>query len=73
MKFEQDDVEVITMQVKGGIVQIDDGLSVGQHVTILVDGIVTDVDHKLNLRNGNLTRHHVIKYDECQVLRRASR
>lgn len=73
MKFEQDDVEVVTMQIKGGIVHIDDGLKVGQHVTILVDGIVTDVDHKLNLRNGNLTRHHVIKYDECQVLRRASR
>jgi len=70
MKFENDEVERITLQVKGGLLETDSGFHIGQEVMLLVKGSVVNVEHKVNERNGRLSRHHVVKYREVEVIRK---
>ena len=68
MRFESEEVDRITLQIKGGLLEFDDQLGMGDQISFLVTGTVASVEHKINQRTGHLTRHHVVKYDSVSQI-----
>lgn len=63
MRFEDEEVDRILLQIKGGLLEFSEQLGMGDQVSFLVTGTVVSVEHKINQRTGHLQRHHVVKYD----------
>lgn len=63
MKFEDETVDRVVLQMKGGLLEFDEIISMGDQVSFLVTGTVVSVEHKINQRTGHLQRHQIVKYD----------
>lgn len=71
MEYENEEVDRITIQLKGGIKEASGTLHIGDIVTLLVEAKVTSIEYKVNQRTGHLTRHHTLQYDSAETVRKS--
>jgi hypothetical protein len=71
VEYEDEQVDRITIQIKGGIRETSGTFHIGDTVTLLVEAEVTSIEYKVNKRSGHLTRHHTLTYDKAETVRKS--
>jgi hypothetical protein len=69
--YENEEIDKVTVQVKGGIKEIKDNLHIGDSVLLLVEAAVTSIEYRVNKRTGHLTKHHTLTYESVETVRKA--
>lgn len=72
MEYENEAVDRLTLQIKGGIKETSGTLHIGDMITLLVEARVSSIEYKVNQRTGHLTRHHTLVYETAETVRKRS-
>jgi hypothetical protein len=70
VEYENEEIDRITVQIKGGIKESSGTFRIGDTVTMLLEARVTSIEYKENQRTGHLTRHHTLVYDKAEAVRK---
>jgi len=71
VRFENEEIDRITLQIKGGIRESSSSFHIGDSVMLLVEAEVTSIEYKVNKRTGHLTKHHTLMYTNTETVRKA--
>ena len=73
MQYENEEIDRVTLQIKGGIKESASSFHIGDTVMLLVEAEVTSIEYKVNKRNGHLTKHHTLMYSNAETVRKGAR
>jgi len=71
VQFENEEIDRVTLQIKGGIKETASSFHIGDTVMLLVQAEVTSIEYKVNKRTGHLTKHHTLAYTAAETVRKA--
>lgn len=68
--YENEEIDRVTLQIKGGIKETSSSFHIGDTVMLLVQAEVVSIEFKVNKRTGHLTKHHVLSYTNAETVRK---